>query len=62
MTPAWRKSASTTVSLSASAPVCDDAARAPARERPALTATIGLLRATRRAMRENLPGLPKLSR
>ena len=62
MTPAWRKRASTTVSLSASAPVWEDAARAPARERPALTATIGLRRATRRAMREKSPGLPKLSR
>ncbi len=33
----------------------DEAARAPARERPALTATMGLLRATRRAMREKSP-------
>ena len=36
-------SASTTWSDSASAPVCDEAAREPARERPVLTATIGLL-------------------
>ncbi len=62
MTPACRKSASTTASLSASAPVCEEAARAPARERPALTATIGLRRATRRAMRVKLPAEPKLSR
>ena len=45
MTPACRNSASTTVSLDASAPVCEAAARDPAVERPALTATIGFVRA-----------------
>ncbi len=62
MTPACRKRASTTGSDSARAPVWDVAAREPARERPALTAMIGFLRATRRAMREKRTGLPKLSR
>jgi hypothetical protein len=62
MTPAWRSSASTTWSDSASAPVCDDAAREPALERPDLTAMIGFLRATRRAILANRAGLPKLSR
>ena len=43
MTPAWRKSASTVTSEAASsAPVCEPAARAPAAERPDLTARIGL--------------------
>ena len=46
----------------ASAPVCEDAARAPAAMRPALTAMIGLRRATRRAICANCRGLPKLSR
>ena len=45
-----------------SAPVCDPAARAPAGERPLFTATIGLVRATCRAMRENWRGLPNDSR
>ena len=49
-------------SLVANAPVCDDAARAPDAERPAFTATIGFLCATRRAISPNLRGLPKLSR
>ena len=62
MMPAWRNSASTTASLVASAPVCEAAARAPAFERPALTATIGLMRPTRRAISLNFFGLPKLSR
>ena len=62
MTPACRKSASTTVSLEASAPVCEAAARDPAIERPDLTATIGLVRPTRRAISLNFFGFPKLSR
>ncbi len=62
MTPACRKRASTTVSLEASAPVCDAAARDPATERPAFTATMGFVRATRRAISLNFLGLPKLSR
>ncbi len=63
MTPAWRKSASTVTSEAAtSAPVCDAVASAPARERPLLTATIGLVRPTRRASREKRRGLPNDSR
>ena len=62
ITPACSNRASTTASLDASAPVCEDAARAPAADRPDLTATIGLIRATRRAIWLNLRGLPKLSR
>ena len=42
--------------------VCDEAARAPASERPLFTATIGLERETRRAMRANFRGLPNDSR
>jgi hypothetical protein len=62
MTPDWRKSVSVSASLVARAPVCDEAARAPADERPALTATIGLRRPTRRAICPNLRGFPKLSK
>ena len=62
MTPASWNSASTTVSLAASAPVCDAAARAPDPERPALTATIGFCRLTRRAICRKRSGFPKLSR
>jgi hypothetical protein len=63
MTPAWAKSASTVASEAATrAPVCERAARPPASEWPDLTATIGLLRLTRRAMRENRRGLPNDSR
>jgi hypothetical protein len=62
MTPACRSSASTTWSDSASAPVCELAARDPARERPDLTAMIGFRRATRRAIFEKRTGFPKLSR
>ena len=51
------------LSLAASsAPVCELAARAPAEVRPALTARTGFARATRRATRPNLRGLPKDSR
>ena len=45
-----------------SAPVCELAARAPALVLPALTARTGLARATRRATRPNLRGLPNDSR
>ena len=63
ITPACSNSASTVTSEAAtSAPVCDDVARAPAAERPLLTATIGFVRATRRAIRANLRGLPNDSR
>src|SRR5680860_757318 len=62
MTPACRNSASTATSPAARAPVWLDAARSPACVRPDFTATIGLVRPMRRAMRPNLRGLPKLSR
>ena len=62
-TPAWRNSASTVTSEAASrAPAGDELARAPAAERPLLTATIGLRRPTRRAIREKRRGLPNDSR
>jgi len=44
------------------AAVCDDAPRIPAAVRPPFTATIGLLRETRCAMRANLRGFPNDSR
>ena len=47
--PARAIAASNTSSEPASAPVCDEAARAPGAERPALTSTTGLLRAAARA-------------
>ncbi len=63
ITPACWNSASTVTSEAASsAPVCDELALAPAAERPLLTATIGLRRPTRRAIRENRRGLPNDSR
>ena len=42
--------------------MCELAALAPAAVRPAFIATIGFVRATRRATRANLRGLPKDSR
>jgi hypothetical protein len=63
ITPAWRNSASTVTSEAASsAPVWEELARTPAAERPLLTASTGLARATRRAIRANLRGLPNDSR
>jgi len=62
ITPAWWNRASTAVSELAMAAVCDDAARDPTGVRPLLTATIGLRRDTRRAIRLNLRGLPNDSR
>lgn len=63
ITPVWRKSASTVTSEAAIiAPVCEVVARTPAGERPLFTTTIGLVRATRRAMVENLRGFPNDSR
>ena len=56
ITPAWWNSASTAVSPAASAAVCEDAARRPAPVRPAFTATMGLCRQTRRAIRANRRG------
>ena len=62
MTPACRNSASTAVSEPARAAVCELAARAPARVRAALDCEDRLFRATRRASRANLRGLPNDSR
>ena len=63
ITPAWWNSASTVASDAArSRPVWEAAARAPAFDRPAFTATIGVVRATLRAMRAKRRGLPKDSR
>lgn len=45
-----------------SAPVCEMVARAPAADRPLLTASSGLRRANLRAPRANLRGFPKDSR
>ncbi len=61
-TPAWRNSASIAASDPASAAVCELAARAPAAVVPAFSARIGFRRATRRASRANLRGLPNDSR
>lgn len=60
-TPDCASSASTARSLPASAPVCEDAARAPVRERPDLTTTMGLVLLIRPAISRNRDGLPKLS-
>jgi len=63
ITPAWWNRASTVTSEAASrAPVCEEVALAPAAERPLLTASTGLVLATRRAMRANFRGLPNDSR
>jgi len=62
MTPACRNSASTLADDSLGAAVCLLAARAPATERPPFTATMGLERDTRRAIRPNLRGFPNDSR
>ncbi len=56
ITPAWWNSASTAASPAAIAAVCEDAARRPAPVRPAFTATMGLCRQTRRAIRANRRG------
>ncbi len=60
-TPAWASSASIAVSLAARAPVWEEAAFAPARERPDFTTTIGFLRVTREAISRNFLGFPKFS-
>ena len=60
--PAWWKSTSEATSEVARAPVCDEAARAPAWVLPLLTATIGFLAETLRAIRPKLRGLPNDSR
>ena len=50
------------LSRPASAPVCDDAARAPEAVRPLFTVMIGMRFVISRARRVNLRGLPKFSR
>jgi hypothetical protein len=60
-TPVWASRASTAVSLAASAPVCDDAARAPAFDFADFNAMIGFARVMRDAISKNFRGLPKLS-
>jgi hypothetical protein len=60
-TPACASRASTACSLAASAPVCDDAARAPTVERPDFSTTIGFRFAMRDAISRNRMGLPKFS-
>ena len=63
ITPAWRKRASTVASdADTMAPVCEPAARAPARPRALLTATMGVVRDSRRATRAKVRGLPNDSR
>ncbi len=62
ITPAWSMSASTATSRLASAAEWREGARVPDAERPDLTATMGLRRATSGAIRANFRGLPKLSR
>ena len=59
--PARRMAASNTMSLPASAPVCEAAACCPCGERPALTTMTGLLRAAARAADMNLRGASMLS-
>jgi hypothetical protein len=62
MTPAWTKRLSTAVLEDIAAAVCESPARRPDSLRPPLTASTGLRRATERAMRANLRGLPNDSR
>ena len=56
ITPHWRKSASAAWSVPASEPVCDEAALAPAADRPAFNAKTGFLRVKREAIRRKLLG------
>ena len=57
ITPTWSKRASTVRSEAAiRAPVCELVARRPAAERPLFTATMGISRPTRRAIREKRRG------
>lgn len=60
-TPHWRSIASTAASDSASEPVCDCAARAPAEVRPDFTTSTAFLRATPLAKRIKFLGLPNTS-
>ncbi len=61
-TPHCSSSDSVAMSRPTIEPVCDDAARAPAAVRPALTVMIGFLRVTRRASWVKFRGLPNDSR
>ena len=56
MMPAWSNRASLVTSGVATAAVCEAAARCPAAERPASTASTGMLAATRRAVRRTCAG------
>ena len=60
-TPACASIASTAVSFAAKAPVCDEAARAPARDRPDFTTIIGLVLVMRDAISKKCRGFPKFS-
>ena len=60
-TPACVSIASTAASFAASAPVCDEAARAPARERPDFTTITGLRLVMREAVARKRRGSPKFS-
>jgi len=62
ITPACAHSASTPAAAPASEPVCEDAARMPARVVPLFTATIGFVRPTRRAISMKRRGFPNDSR
>jgi hypothetical protein len=62
ITPHWRSSASVAASVPASAPVWDEAARAPARDRPDFTAMMGFFRVISRASCVKRRGFPKFSR
>ena len=56
MTPDWRRSASAARSAPARLPVWEDAAEAPAAERPALSASTGFFLERREAMRRKFAG------
>ena len=56
ITPDWRSSAAAAWSEPAKDPVCELAAEAPAAERPALSAMMGLRRVTRVASLRKLAG------
>ena len=62
ITPAWRNSASRVTAGVAVAAVCEAAARRATSDVPDRTASTGLVRPSRRAIRANLRGLPNDSR
>ncbi len=61
-TPHWSRKAVTVTSAPASAPVCEEAARAPSSVRPDLTIRIGFFRPIRLAISVKRRGLPNDSR